>query len=505
MKKIRTLNRVITIITLAIMLTLSYGLVNESAYATGGLSVKAGFYGGPYYNVKTFSSGQLSSMSGGVNMYTGVDSGGFMRVCFAYGVPFSKLISSAGVNTGSIKYIHMKTSDGYGEGYTTFTAGKLLSSYTSYPNITYCVNKDGSNSQQQIGSVPPGATSGAKSVPTILALGYTNWDRSAVIAAARWKEEMEIETYQEPITKYRDVEVIDPETGEVTGYTTEEYIEYEDITRELMVFKPDTPQYKSYSKGSLSAGKGYRLIYGQSGISGNNVGTSDHSITEIEIQLSGAPNITTEKKLIEGKKGEIGSKYEIKIKVSLPDSYSYLSAEAVKSLEAQILADIKRGSYDKSTVKVTKKADGTYIAEIIGEGSNTDVQFTYSRQEYGGARTTAACMTSIGGADQEGQGSDTGKESGEETGEDDGDNSGKNIGLKEDADETKTDEKASENKTAAARSNVKWMAADELIGESENNPIVGDDNNHMGAVGAAAAALLLGGFGGTIAIYRRRR
>ena len=538
MKKAGTNILKILIAALLVICIGGYGwILADDSFAAGGITIKAGFYGGPYYDVKTFSSSQLSSMAGGVNMYTGVDSGGFMRVCHAWGVSFSKLISGAGIDASSIRYVHMLTADNYGEGYTTFTADKLMSSYKAYPKMTYCVSRDGGATQQQIGDVPEGATSGAKSVPTILALGYSSWSRSEIIDAAQWKEITKEETYQEPVTKTReitvtktrDIEVTDPETGEkhteqeeYTETEQEEYTDYEEKTRTVTVYEPDTPEYKSYSKGSLGASKGYRLIYGQTSIKDDNVGTSDHSINEIDIQLAGAPNITAEKKLISGKKGEIGSKYEINIKVSMPDSYSYLSADAIAKLQKQILADIKKGSYDTSVLKVTKSEDGKYIAEVIGEG-DTDVNFTYSRSEYGGYRTNASSSVNVyTDSDSDGDGDGKGDDDNDGDGDDDNDGngsgkdkakadksakskSGTSLGLKKDNKTSqKKDTETAKKESTKSGSSAKWIAADQLIAATDNNPLQTDGDKGMKGVGTGAAGLLLAGFGGTLIVYRRR-
>lgn len=324
----------------------------EPAHASGDLTVKVGFYGGPYYELKNYSESRMESMSGGVNIYSGVDSGNFMRLCYAYGVPVSSLMEDAGVDVSSVKYLHMGTKDGYGEGYTTFAMDQLMGSRNFYPHMVDLVDKDGGSEQTiDFSKVDEKITKGAKAVPTIIAVGNSGFSRDEAVYAGKYG-------------------------------------------------------YRDYSRSDLKS-DGYRLVFGQSSLTqsgARNVQQSDKWIFEINIQLSGAPDIIIEKELIEGKDGEVGAKYALHVRINLPGNYSYLSDEIMKKLEQQVLENLRISGYDKSVVKITKTADGEYIAEVVGEG-DTRVKVNYSRREYGGGLTTSTGSTSISG---KGGGSGTG-------------------------------------------------------------------------------------------------
>lgn len=322
---------------------------NEAEAAQNSLKVRVGFYGGPYYDIHTFSYSEMCSLADGqVYTYSGADSGGFMRVAYAWGVPLSTLVGEAGIDLNSVKYFHMTTADNYGEGKTTFSVGTLLNTKRYfYPNMVKMVIP-GNGDQQTIrfDEVTSEHTDGAQRVPTILAIGSTEFSRAEAVRVG--------------------------ETGE----------------------------YASYSTSSLPQDHQYRLMYGQTGLSSvnkaANAQTNDKWVTAIDIQLAGAPNITVDKELISGSDGKVGSKYSIKLDVSLPDSYSYIPASVRQQLVDQVIASTTLGEYDESVVNVVKKADGTYEVEIVGEG-NTDLNFSYTKKDYDGETSTSNSSTSISG------------------------------------------------------------------------------------------------------------
>lgn len=322
---------------------------NEAEAAQNSLKVRVGFYGGPYYDIHTFSYSEMCSLADGqVYTYSGADSGGFMRVAYAWGVPLSRIVSAADVDLRSVKYFHMTTADSYGEGRTTFSVGTLLNtSRYFYPNMVKMVIP-GNGDQQTIrfDEVTEEHTEGAQRVPTILAIGSTEFSRAEAVRVG--------------------------ESGE----------------------------YASYSTGSLPQDHQYRLMYGQTGLSSvnkaSNAQSNDKWVTAIDIQLAGAPNITTDKQLVSGSDGKVGSKYSIKLDVSLPDSYSYIPASVRQQLIDQVIASTTLGEYDGSVVNVVKKPDGTYEVEIIGEG-NTDLNFSFTKKDYDGEKTTSTSSTSITG------------------------------------------------------------------------------------------------------------
>ncbi len=444
---------VIALTFMAMMISVHCFMAEES-YAAGNLAVKAGFYGGPYYDVEQFSHSKLSSIADKtVYVYTGVDSGNFMRVSYAWGVPWLNLLDYANIDESSVKYIHIGTSDGREEKYTTFSYSSLSANGNAYPNMIECVNLEGSLKQQAIGSVPESAKSGSKRVPTMLALGYSNWDRAEIIRAAQpttWIEE----TTEEG-------EVIGKKPGERTGF-------------------------KNLKSSDLGCPNGYRLTFGQSTITSQNVGTSSKYINEIHIQLAGAPKITVQKKIISGKAGKAGSKYSLNVKISLPENYSYLSPEALANLKQQVLTGTEILSYDENVVKIKKIKGGRYEAEILGEGDST-VKFGYSRSEYGGGSTGAEGGIAVSGADTEFDGSNPGSAA----------NNAKNKRAdRHDTTYMGIGEEAASNKE------IKWISADELAA-GDNAGITPEGDKGMAGAAALGIGLFALGFGGTLAFYRK--
>lgn len=159
----------------------------------------------------------------------------------------------------------------------------------------------------------------------------------------------------------------------------------------------DRGEYLSPSKSELSESMKYRLIYGQYGLNSEseayNVQSSDKWVFEINVQLTGTPNISVEKTLIEGNENEVGSKYELSVQAALPSSYSYLDRSVQEQLQQQILDSLQE-RYDDSKVKISKTDTGTYVMEILEEGE-IEVSFSYSRAEYDGSEVSTSVNTSL--------------------------------------------------------------------------------------------------------------
>lgn len=369
----------ITVIFMAFFSIAGFAVHIENTYADSGniatdsFTVKAGFYGGPYYEVKTYSDADMRAIADGtVWTYTGVDGGDFMRVCYAWGVPLDVLLSDADIDLGSVNYLHFGTKDSYGESVSTFKADKLLEDRYFFPNI---VNAAGNISGDRVtidySRVDSDVTSNAARVPTLLAIGSSEFSR----------------------------------------------IEMRNIV--------ETRTYPEKSASSLDEGHKYRLIYGQKGLdstdSACNVQTSDKWSYEMNVQLSGSPEIVVDKELISGENGKKGSKYQISVRINFPDSYGYLDSETLSKLEKQVLDDLEC-EYSESNVKLDKKGSGQYELEVISEGE-TDLNFKYSRNEYGGGKTTASGQTTIESPDSSSD-DGTGTGSGDGSGSGSGDGSG---------------------------------------------------------------------------------
>ena len=83
--------KILSFVVIAIMVTCcvaAYCIAGDDAdAASDSLAVKVGFYGGPYYEIQNYSYTDMCRMSDGtIWTYSGLDTGSFMRICYAWGV-----------------------------------------------------------------------------------------------------------------------------------------------------------------------------------------------------------------------------------------------------------------------------------------------------------------------------------------------------------------------------------------------------------------------------------
>lgn len=346
--------KILSFVVIAIMVVCcvtAYCIAGDDAEAaTDSLAVKVGFYGGPYYEIQNYSYTDMCRMSDGtIWTYSGLDSGSFMRICYAWGVQLADLVNDADVDIDSVNYFHMGTADSYGERYATFSAATLFGDRYFYPNMVTLADISGGDQQQlDFSKVDSSVTAGAEAVPTLLAIGSSDFSREEAVNVAR------------------------------------------------------NGAYTDVSAGDLSEKNKYRLIFGQAGLNNmnaaQNVRNSDKCINEINLQLAGAPEIKVTKKLKKGEANKVGSKYDVKVRVELPVDYSYISDDVLKELENQVLKKIS-ANYDSSVIKLSKTGNGSYTMDIVGAG-DTDLTFSYSRQEYDGSTTSAKGSTTVSGEEK---------------------------------------------------------------------------------------------------------
>lgn len=415
------------------------GMDDVSAADT--LSVKAGFYGGPYHTIETYSYDDMKSMSSGnVITYSGMDTGNFVRVCYAQGVKLSTIFDKCGIDMDSVKFIHVSTDDSYGESTTTFSSDILNERYF-FPDLAKNMPESG-----QLTEFKSSYSGNAKTVPAILAISCTDFSRSEA----------------------------------------------------LRVRKEGT--YKSLSASDLSEKYRYRLIYGQSSLQGSlsngyNVQTSGKYVQTVEIQLSGSPKISVTKKMISGESGKVGSKYLLTASAELPSDYSYLSDQAKSSLKKQIVSGIKVKGYDSSVVRVTGLtksgtlgSDGSCTVETLKKGKTT-LTFSYSRKDYGGGSTTASASSGISTSKGGGGSSSSGKSEYKEAG---GDLSAKAAAA----------EKASKGSKSAG-SGKDWISFDAQNNSVDIN--AKGSGMAAKVTWASAIALLAAGIVGETVLFRRQR
>lgn len=81
------------------------------AAASDSLTIRVGYFGGPYYEKTVMSVAELESLGAYWQTFTFFDAGGYLAYATAYGVGLTDILASAGVDIGSVGTCHFKTSD----------------------------------------------------------------------------------------------------------------------------------------------------------------------------------------------------------------------------------------------------------------------------------------------------------------------------------------------------------------------------------------------------------
>lgn len=422
------------------------------------LTVRAGFYGGPYYEIHTFTYDEMCRLATEEPItYSGLDTGNFVRIIYAWGVKMETLLAECNINMDSVKYFHMSTADNYGESTTTFSSD-ILSERFFYPNLARTMSDRG-----QVSTGKDEYMEGAVRVPTILAINCSDFSREEALRVRQ------------------------------------------------------DGNYQTVTPKDLSAEYRYRLVYGQKTLAGSlangyNVQTSGKYIKAMDIQLEGSPALIINRTLISGKEGETGSKYLMEVETTLPDSYAYLPQATLKKLEAQIIDNIKVSGFNSNIIHVTgldsdnTLKGNTCQVEIVGKGE-TQIQFSYSRKEFGGNTTVASTNSSIAGIS-----------SGEANSNDGSDNNGgknnQNDNGNASAEDPNNPDSGTKNIITAnqnpkggskpsAADHTQWVAFD------PQSTVIDISSNGAGrilvATGIVAGVLLLSGFCSEVIFFRRSR
>ena len=207
------------------------------------------------------------------------------------------------------------------------------------------------------------------------------------------------------------------------------------------------------------------------------------------------------KKLKKGEANKVGSKYDVKVRVELPVDYSYISDDVLKKLENQVLNKIS-ANYDSSVIKLSKTGNGSYTMDIVGAG-DTDLTFSYSRQEYDGSTTSAKGSTTVSG--EEKSKTDPDKQKPSITSPDKGTKTGiKGTGGKKSVSKVskKTGiKKVGKNSKKSDSDGGTWQSAD-LDQESTIQTDQSEDDG-MGSLAGGSIALFLTGAAGTVIRFFR--
>lgn len=139
------------------------------------LTIKVGYFGGPYYEKHVFSLAELWNMDIVYGDYTFIDNMPSVVIDHVAGVRLSDIVDAAGIDLNSVQMLYFWTNDKTSSYYTAFTKASLIdTSRYVYHNLP-------ENYDNDLGAGNAYATQDAERVDTVMALA-DDWTR--VIAGA---------------------------------------------------------------------------------------------------------------------------------------------------------------------------------------------------------------------------------------------------------------------------------------------------------------------------------
>lgn len=223
--------------------------------ATDSITVKVGYFGGPYYEKTVLTMSDLERLEERHEQYTFLDRGGFLAYADAYGYGLADVLEMAGVDVQSISRCHFKTEDSYGGYFVSMDAGTLFwSDRYAFPTLSEYYGRLPWEINRQITDVDA-VWSSAVSVPAMLS-HYDNYSR---------------------VSEFRPY---DPNDYDYTGE------------------------------------KGLRLFFGQTAPDTVNANQMAKYVYEIDVEFGGAPTINVDQDQL---KLKVGSDYRVQVSVSSAD------------------------------------------------------------------------------------------------------------------------------------------------------------------------------------------
>ncbi len=111
MKKLKHLH-ILPLLALTLLLAL-WPREAQAAQATDAITVKVGYFGGPYYEKAVLTLDDLGSLEEQHYTYTCLDKGAYLDYADAYGYRLSDILELAGIDVNSIRACHFKSTDNY--------------------------------------------------------------------------------------------------------------------------------------------------------------------------------------------------------------------------------------------------------------------------------------------------------------------------------------------------------------------------------------------------------
>lgn len=143
----------------------------NNGYAADTLTIKVGYYGGPYYEKAVFTLDQLWAMNVVYADYTIIDNMPSVVIDHVAGVRLSDLCAAAGIDIGSVQTFFFWTRDKQNDYYTSYTKEALIDT------PRYCYYSLPDNWDEEAGKGNELATSYGEPVPTVIALA-DDWNRT---------------------------------------------------------------------------------------------------------------------------------------------------------------------------------------------------------------------------------------------------------------------------------------------------------------------------------------
>ena len=135
------------------------------------LTVKVGYYGGPYYEKHVFDLNELNSLPQVKADYTFIDSMPAVVIDHVQGVRLADIVEASGIDLGSVATFYFWTKDKSNDYYTSFKKTELID------KARYCYKSLPENFDYDAGRGNEYATSVKERVDTVISLADVSTPR----------------------------------------------------------------------------------------------------------------------------------------------------------------------------------------------------------------------------------------------------------------------------------------------------------------------------------------
>lgn len=141
-----------------------------NGYAADTLTIKVGYFGGPYYEKHVFTLDELEGMNKVYADYTFIDNMPSVVIDHVEGIRLSDIMAAAGIDLGSVQTFYFWTKDKTSSYYTSFPKTELID------RTRYCYYSLPDNFDSDAGTGNDLAVSDAQAVDTVISLA-DDWNR----------------------------------------------------------------------------------------------------------------------------------------------------------------------------------------------------------------------------------------------------------------------------------------------------------------------------------------